>query len=177
MIIVAPTLDQLFEKVVPFIKLIVPTGTPVLRAPLNRVAQPKVDHVLVTAWFNQRLRTNVESYDDPADQSTPGTRLAEMGTEVRIQCDFYGSLAAGWAQAFETLWRDPYGCEALAPTCQPLYADDARMIPRVTGEEQFLERWIVDAVAQYNPVAIMPQEFADQLNVTLVEVDTEFPPS
>src|SRR5262249_23687890 len=151
-----------------FIEQIVPAGTPVLRAAqgMNRVAQPVIDHIFVTELFTRRLRTNVNTYDDPAPESDPGTKIAEMGTEVHVQVDFYGLSAAGWAQAFETLFRDEYAAEALAPTCAPLYADEARMIPLVTGEEQYLNRWAVTAHLQYNPSAVTPQQFADQMEIT-----------
>jgi hypothetical protein len=175
-VLVAPNLDALFLKLQPFIGLIVPAGTPIMRAPLNRVAQPAVDHVMMTHLFFKRLRTNVTTYDDPAPESMPGTALAEKGTEVHVQVDFYGSLAADWSEAFETLFRSEFATEALAPVCAPLYADEARMIPLVTGEQQYLERYAVTAVLQYNPVAFTPQQFADSASVVLVEVDTRYPP-
>lgn len=176
MLIVAPDLDALFLKLQPFIALIVPAGTPVMRAPINRVAQPAVNHVIMTHLFFKRLRTNVTTYDDPAPESDPGTAIAEQGTEVHIQIDFYGLQAANWAQAFETVFRSEFATDALAPTCAPLHADEARMIPLTTGEEQYLERYAVTAVLQYNPVTATPQQFADSASIALVNVDVRYPP-
>lgn len=173
-LIVSPDLDALFLKLQPFIQSIVPPGTPVMRAPINRVAQPSVDHVIMTPLFQKRLRTNVTAYDDPFPLA--GSALAEQGTEVHVQLDFYGSKASDWAVMCETMFRSEYAVDALAPVAAPLYADEARMIPLVTGEEQFLERYAVTAAFQYNPVTAIPQEFADVVEVTLAEVDVRFPP-
>jgi len=176
MLLVFPDLDALFLKLQPFVQTIVPAGTPVLRGPLNRTAQPAVDHAVMTPLFFKRLRTNVDSYDDPAPESDPGTALFEEGIEQHIQLDFYGAQSANWATAASNVFRSAYAVDALAPTCAPLYADEARMIPLVTGEEQYLERWSLTAVLQYNPVTVVPQQFADAAEVVLVEVDTRFPP-
>lgn len=175
-LIVTPDLDGLFLKLQPFIALIVPVGTPVLRAPLNRVAQPTGPHVLMTHLRFGRLRTNVDTGDDPAPESTPGTMAMEEGVEVHVQVDFYGGPAANWAQAFETVFRSEFATEALTPVCAPLHADESRMIPLVTGEQQYLSRYVTTAVLQYNPVTTTPQQFADQASVVLVEVDERYPP-
>lgn len=174
MLAVSPDLDGLFLKLQPFVLSIVPAGTPVMRAPLNRVSQPAVDHVIMTPLFQKRLRTNVTTYVDPAPD--PGTAATEQGTEIHVQMDFYGARAASWATMFETMFRSEYATDALEPTCAPLHADEARMIPLVTGEEQYLERWCVTAVLQYNPVTTTPQQFADTLEITLVDVDVRYPP-
>jgi hypothetical protein len=74
------------------------------------------------------------------------------------------------------LWRDEYGCNMLNPEASPLYTDDARMVPLVTGEEQYLERYVLTAVLQTNPVTTVSQQFADTANVGLINVDSTYPP-
>lgn len=174
-LVTAPNLDALFVALRALLASVVPAGTPVLRGPINRAAQPVADHVVMTDIRQGRLRTNVTTYDDPAPESDPGTFSAEQGTEVVVQIDCYGELAQGFAVAIETIFRSEYATEALAPTCAPLHADDARQIPLTTGEEQYLRRYVIDAHLQYNPVTIAPQQFADQAEVVLVEVDVAFP--
>jgi hypothetical protein len=166
---------DLYTKVRAFILDIVPTGTLVIRGPVNRAAQPAADHVVITLVARKRLRTNVTTYSDPSP--TTGTAALEEGVQREMQVDFYGdTLAPDWAAMFETVWRSEYACRALAPTCQPLYADEARQMPLVTGEEQYLERWMVRAMLQYNPVTTTVQEFADTLVVDLINVDVSYPP-
>ena len=172
---VAPTTDAWMTKVRAFVVSIVPTGTEVLRAPINRAALPKAPCVIMTPLFQKRLRTNLHTDTDPSP-SPGGTTTTEMGTEAHVQLDFYGPDSNDWCAAAAMLWRDEYGCNMLNPDCSPLYTDDARMVPLVTGEEQYFERYSLTAVLQWNPVTVTPQEFADTANIVLIDVDTTYPP-
>lgn len=156
---------------------IVPAGTRVLRGPINNAPQPTAPHVILTPINIRRIRTNQETDVDPYPMPLPGEIRIEKGTEVTLQADFYGeSSAEAWAEVFSTVWRSDYGVRHLAPECVPLYADEARMMPLVTGEEQFLERWLVRAVLQYNPVTVTPQDFAGAATVEIINVDERYPP-
>lgn len=173
---VSPTQNAVCIKLDALVVDIVPTGTPVLRGPINRAAQPPTDHVIYTPIFLNRLRTNVETDVDPFPTPGPGTMRLEQGTRLDFQVDFYGALAADWAAMFATIMRSEYGVDKLAPEAAPLYADDARMLPLVTGEEQYLERWMVRAVLQYNPVTTVLQQYADTATVDIINVDEAYPP-
>lgn len=172
--LVTPTLDDVAVKIRDFLLSIVPTGTPVLRGPINRVALPKEPCVLFTYLFQTRLRTNLHRDTDPFPLA--GSTGIEQGTQVHVQMDFYGPSSNEWAVSATMLWRDEYGCDILAPDCQPLYSNDAAMIPLVTGEEQYLERYMITAMLQWNPVTVAAQQFADTLGVTVIEVDATYPP-
>lgn len=174
------TMTDVFTKIRSFLidtnYGIVPAGTRVLRGPINNAAQPADPHVIMTPLLRRRIRTNQETDVDPYPAPLPGEIRMEAGMEVTIQADFYGPEAETWAQTFATVWRSEYGVRHLAPTLAPLYADDARMMPLVTGEEQYLERWLVRAVLQYNPVTVTPQEFAGSATVEIINVDERYPP-
>lgn len=172
---VSPTLDEVAVKVRDFLVSIVPTGTPVLRGPVNRVTLPKVPCVIFTYLFQTRLRTNLHTDDDPFPLPG-GDTTTEQGTQVHVQMDFYGPQSSEWAVAASMLWRDEYGCNILQPQAVPLYSDDARMVPLVTGEEQYLERYAITVMLQWNPVTVTDQQFADALDVTLIDVDASYPP-
>lgn len=172
---VAPTLTAVFAKLRALVAYIVPSTVEVIRVPNNRVPTPKGDYVSLQILFQNRLATNVTTYDDPAP--TPGgERIAQQSTRLDVQADFYGALAAEWAVMFSTLFRSEFGCDALAPECQPLHADEARQIPNVTGEEQLLERHCVTATLQWNPTTSTPEQFADTLAADLINVDATYPP-
>lgn len=172
---VTPTLDDVAVKIRDFLVSIVPTGTPVIRGPVNRAPLPKAPCVIFTYLFQTRLRTNLHTDDDPFP--TPGGETTtEQGTKVHVQMDFYGDESNDWAVLASMLWRDQYACDIMAPDATPLYSDDARMVPLVTGEEQYLERYAITAYLQWNPVTVTPQQFADTLDVTLIEVDSTYPP-
>jgi hypothetical protein len=182
-----PETDQIAAVLGAFLASIVPSGTPVIQGPLNRVAQPKGSHIMFSYLFERRMRTNVDTYTDTGDPGPPsaqGTRDVEQGTEVHYQLDFYSAsdsdtqLVAKWAAAVSTLFRDDYGCTALAPVAAPLYIDDARAAPFPLGEMQYVARMISTAVLQYNPVSSIPQQFADSASATLIVANSPaYPPT
>ena len=169
---VTPLFPALFVKLRAFLLTVVPSGTEVVQGLGNRVPQPPGDHIVITGLFERRLRTNVSTYDDDGYGSTPGVRVVEQGTEVHVQFDYYGTNAANWAAMVSTVFRDEYAVAALAPDCSPLYIDDARQMPFITGEEQYLQRFTSTAVLAYNPAVAIPQQFADEAVVGLVEAET-----
>jgi hypothetical protein len=174
---VTPGIDAVFTKVRAYLLGIVPAGTIVLRGPVDRAAQPESDHIVVTPQMRKRLRTNVYRDVDPNIVPDDGTTQMEEGVQLELLIDCYGdTLAADWAAMVETTFRSEYAVTALAPDCAPLYADEARQVPLVTGEEQYLERWMVRAMLQYNPVTTTPQQFADSVDVNIINVDVEYPP-
>lgn len=172
---VSPVQSDIFTVIRAFLLTIVPAGTPVVQGRDNRVPMPKDPYVLMTPVFQIRLTTNQDEYDDPFP--TAGTKSAEAAMRFDVQLDFYGPDSQAWATMTQTLWRDSVGCDALASTCAPLYAEDPRMIPLTTGEDQFLERWMLTASLEYDPVTVTVQEFADTLDVVLINVDERYPPT
>lgn len=173
---ISVTEDQVLAKIRSLILSIVPSGTEVVLGGDNRVPPPVGDYVLLTPLFDDRLSTNQDSDSDP--YPLPGGSVA-MAQHLRmdVQVDFFSQLNAGdWAKMFTTVWRDSYACDALAPICQPLFADQARRMPWVTGEDQFQTRFTVTAAVQYNPITTAPQQFAGSAEVTIIEVDTTYPP-
>lgn len=174
MIVITPTLEQVCEKLRAFLQFLAPDGMPVIRGLDNLVPAPDVPYVLFTELVQQRITTNVSSFTDPGVGT--GTRSTRMGTMLTFQVDFYGPASADLANAFANLLRDDVGCQALAPVVQPLYAGEPRLMPLINGEEQFERRWMVEAVLQWNPVASTPQQFADRLEPSVINVDERYPP-
>jgi hypothetical protein len=58
----------------------------------------------------------------------------------------------------------------------PLHADDPRQMPFINDQSQYEWRWIIEACLQANQVVISPQQFADALEIGLIEVDSHYPP-
>lgn len=168
---VSPSFDSVMVKVRDFLLTLVPTGTPVIRGPVNRAAQPAVDHIIFTPIMRNRLRTNLHEDDPDYD-----VVIIEEGAKVTVQFDFYGETAAEWSAAAETLWRDEYACDILSPEAVPLYTDTANMVPLVTGEDQFLERFVLTATLQWNIRVTAAQQSAIVLTAELINVDERFPP-
>jgi hypothetical protein len=120
----------------------------------------------------KRLRTNVDTYSATTGAPpAPGPVTAEQGQQLDVQIDVYGPNSSEWSDILTTLLRDEVGCIALAPVCQPLYADDPIRAPLTNAELEYEDRWIVTARLQYNPVVTTAQEYA----VTLGPVDIMLP--
>lgn len=174
---VLPTQRNLYTVLKAFIVSV--TGldpTLVIQGLPNRSALPaaRPGYVTMQLTRTKRLRTNQDTWD-PTDVDPNAIEL-EQGTEVRMQLDLYGAASGDWGVILQTLFRDETACVALAPTCQPLYSTDASLVPLDDDEAQYEQRWTIGAVLQYNPVTSVPMQFADTLEVTLINVDEAYPP-
>ncbi len=172
---VEPTQDQVYQALETFLTGILPTGTPVIRGLPNRAAMPTpAGFVLMQALFEERLRMPIDTFVTGGN-SAPTTATVEQGIELTVQIDCYGPHSGTWASTVSTLFEDAYGFNALGPNCEPLYANQARMMPLVDAEQQYEERWSLDCRLQWNPVATIQQQYADALDLTLKDVTVLFP--
>lgn len=126
--------------------------------------------------------TYTVSVEQDVDSETMhvGGQTITQQTQIEVQLDFHGSGGADNAQVVSTLFRDQYGVslfEDAGDVVVPLYADDPRQMPFINAQQQYEDRWIVEAVLQANPTISIAQQFAGSLNVELVNVDVVFPPS
>lgn len=109
-----------------------------------------------------------------------GAELLEQGGEWVFQLDVHGPLSGENAIVITTLFRDPYGFDtfaALSPAIAPLFADDPKQIPFIDAENQYEDRWVVEAHLQVNQTLSIPQQYMDDVEVNLIDVDATFPPS
>lgn len=105
-----------------------------------------------------------------------GQTEIEQSTEVVYQIDVHGTESGNNSQTIATLFRDAYGVSLFAGTgVTPLYAEDPRQMPFETAADQFEDRWTIDVHMQADPVLSVPQQFADQANVIVIDVTEAFP--
>jgi hypothetical protein len=169
----APTQSGVLTALRAFLRSILPTGVEVIQAQDNRVPEPKGDDfVTMTPILQGRLSTNVHTYD-VAD----GTQTILQPTKVTVQLDVHGPNSADNAQTISTLFRDAYAARFFATSgVSPFYADDPKQMPFTNEQQQVENRWVVDAVMQANQVIDgIPQEFADQLDVSVIDVQATYP--
>jgi hypothetical protein len=170
---VTPTVSQVITALGNFIVAMLGlAAVQVIRGYPNRTPMPPtipptgypVGFVVMTEITKKRLRTNIDSFSPappPATPTTlPGPVTSEQGQQLDVQIDVYGPNASEWSDILTTLLRDNIGCVALAPVCQPLYADDPMRAPLDNAEQQYEDRWIVTARLQYNPVTTTAQTYA-----------------
>jgi hypothetical protein len=102
-----------------------------------------------------------------------GVMTLTQPTKFTVQLDIHGIFSADNAHMIATLFRDDYGVQLFQSSgfdVTPLYCDQARQIAFINGEQQFENRWSMDAVLQINPVITVPQYFADQLSATFNKI-------
>jgi len=143
----------------------------------NRVPMPNGNFVMMTRMGSLLLATPTGKWVDPG--TNPGTVESKTSARGRFQLDFYGEGAADAVHIVQALFRTRYTCDQLAGSgleVQPLYAEDPKNTTMVNAEQQYQERWTLDAFIQFNPVVTVPLDFASALEATVVEIDTKFPP-
>jgi hypothetical protein len=169
---------DVFTALRSFLIGILPTGVEVVKSQNNGVAEPVgADFVVMNAITMPRLSTNVDTFTDPG--TGIGTRNSEVSMAMHVQLDVHGPNSADNTAIIATLFRDDYGCIALASVnsqIQPLYCEEPKQMPFINGENQFEQRWIIDAAIQYNPITQTPQDFADSVTVNTTSVQAAYPP-
>jgi hypothetical protein len=181
--VTAPTLSltesQTLTALGNFLVAIMPAGTTVVVGQDNRVPAPTADnYIVMTPILKTRLATNLTAFTD-GYPSNPQTRADMQPTQVTVQIDIHGPLAADNAQVFTTLFRSSYGCDQFATSgfdVTPLYTSEPRQIPFVNEGRQVEKRYTVDANLHCNPVVTTAQDFADHLTVGVINVDATYAP-
>lgn len=106
-----------------------------------------------------------------SDQTiSAGIQTLLQPTKVTMQLDVHGPNSADNAQVITTLFRDAYAIEQFKTSgfdVSPLYASDPKQVPFINGEQQYEERWTIDAIMQANPVMQVPQQFASSAVVNI----------
>ena len=108
-----------------------------------------------------------------------GTASLLQKAECVVQVDLHGPNASNNAQIVSTVFRDDVSVEFFAAdnaNIAPLYADDPRQMPFLNAEQQFEDRFIVEAHMQVNQTVVVPEEFAGVVDVGIVSVDATYPP-
>lgn len=161
-----------------FLLGILASGVEVVRAQDNDVGEPQgADFVMMNVISLPRLATNVDSYTDPG--TNPGTRNSMQAIKMGVQLDVHGPNSADNSAMITTLFRDEYACvqfAAINPDIQPLYCDEPKQVPFINGENLYEQRWIITVAIEYNPVTQTPQDFFDQVEVEIINVDAAYPP-
>jgi hypothetical protein len=163
---------DLFAALRSFLLTVLGDTFQVFKSQGNRDAMPKGSFVMMTPLFIDGLSTNVVTYD-----AAHGARHDARTTQLRVQLDVYGPDASANSNIIATLFRSEYATEQMASgPLQPFYATEPKQNVMTNSEAQYEDRWTFELYMQFNPTVTSPQQFADALQINLVEVDTKFPP-
>lgn len=152
--------------------LLTAVNATVIRGLVNRVPEPREpDFIVLYPLRRGRLATNVDTYQDDLVASV---KFMDASTQLDVQCDVHGPHSGDNAQIISTIFRDDYACqyfEREGTTTRPLYASDPIQALFSNAENQGEECWRVDVSLQIEQVVQMPQQFFDELNAELINVD------
>lgn len=168
---VTPTQDTIYTAVRTFILSLI--SCEVVQGLGNGVPMPLNAFIAMTATLQNRLSTNVDSYPDTT--ASTGSKEITQATQYSVQIDCYGASSSDWATLITAMFRDEYAVSVMGDSVTPLYADDPKQMVMIDGEQQYEQRWMIQAVVQYNPVITITQDYADALNVSVVSVDVVYP--
>jgi hypothetical protein len=175
---VSITEDNIFKVLGDFLTSILPSTVEIVRGLVNRVPSPvSDDYIVMTSLFRVRLETNITTWDEVNPDPT-NLQILEP-TQFTATVDVFGPDSADNSQIISTLFRSETATAfftASGVDMQPLYVEDPKQVPFISGEQQYQERWTIDAVMQVNPVVTVDQDFANQAEVGLIEVDAYYPP-
>ena len=170
------TEQQIFTALRSVMTVWLPPNTPIIRAQINRVPEPKAaDFVIMSPLRRERLATNTDTYHDDPVVVAERTHMLLARMQITYQLDIHGPASAENAQNLAALLRSEVATQAFADTgldLVPLFASDPSEVPFVNAEQQVEWRWIVEAALQANIVTTVAQEFADELTVTTISVET-----
>lgn len=177
--IVTPTEDDIFNVLRAFLQNVLPlqsTGPDVkfivVVGQENRVGEPKEPNYIVMWPLRMpRLGTNVEAQASAGLQAT----FMQPGEAV-LQLDVHGPEAFNNASIVSTMFRSSYAVDffaAVGTTIAPLHADDPRQLAFKSGEQQYEDRYIVEASLQVNQTVTAVAQSATALSVALVDVETD----
>ena len=155
--------DAVIAALGAFIQPFVPGGT-IVRGQGNRVPQPEDPCVILMEISQVDIETPIDVFDPENNQvNIAGPK------QIGIQIDFYGVASGDYCAAVKTVYRSPYAPAQFPDGIKPLFCSDGQQSPLITGEEQYESRWTLTANLQYNPVVSVPQDSADELELTSIE--------
>lgn len=119
----------------------------------------------------------------PSQTATPteiraGVRYDTQPTQMTLQVDVHGPNSWDNVQIMTTLFKSIAGAEFFDATgldMAPLFCTEPKQTPFLNAEQQYENRWVIEAVFQCNPQVGTPQQFADQLEITLIDAVTAYP--
>jgi hypothetical protein len=165
------TINAAIVAVGAFLQPLMPTGTKIVRGQANGVPPPLPPSIVLTEVGQPQYTTTRTSVDGVLEEMT-----YNMPKMLNVQIDFYGADAGDMCYTAVTMLRSIYGVENFPDGVKPLYCSDALQAPLITGEKEFLKRWLTTLSLQYNASVTVDQEsFVNLGEVTIDPVDVTVP--
>ncbi|WP_182356665.1 phage neck terminator protein [Komagataeibacter europaeus] len=172
--VISPTESGIYTAMRAWLMEILPSGMRVIQGQQNRQAAPIDPFAVMTIIGRERIATNGWTYD--------GLSARTVTEQVRItmQISLFGPASSNQMQLVTALWRDMNAADyfrSQSVPIAPLTTSTTRQLGFITGEKQYEDCWAVDLSMQVNLTVTTPQQFANSIPVTLIEVDTSYRPT
>ena len=106
------------------------------------------------------------------DKNNKGYTTSYQTYRVQVQIDFYGNLAFDRANDIINISRTEFFCEFLKPYgIQPIACDEARNLTGVSGEREYVERWMVNLEIDYEDAVTDSQDSFNTVNLNIFETE------
>lgn len=147
-ITVDDVIDALADYLAPYV-----SGAEIVRAQVNRVPLPAGPCVVLRELLTVPLRMSAMTQRGEEADILSARRMD-------VQVDFYGDAAGEQCASVAATFATLAGSDTFPASVRPLYTSDPMQMPTVSGEQQYLSRWMLTASLQYNPVVSVPRTSA-----------------
>lgn len=136
----------------------------------NRVQLPADnDYIVFTVLNPFRTGTPIER-----TTATPlqGTVTSYQHFRLPVQIDFYGANSFDRANDIINLSRTSTLCDFFKQyNIQPIAADDAQNLTGISGEQEYVERWMVQLEVEYTDVYSTKQDVFEEVSLNIFETE------
>ena len=144
----------------------------------NRVSTPTGGYVTMSGLLKTRLGSNEVTFSLPTFPDIVGTEIDTQSYDYHIQLDAYGDDSADWASILNIAYHSQTAFlffRSQFPGIAPLYMEEPKLVPVVTGEEQYELRWTMVIHLQFKPSISNAQQSATNVVAGLKNVEAVYP--
>lgn len=136
----------------------------------NRVELPQDNNYIVFTILNPlRTGTPIVRNESTAER---GIVTSYQDFRLPIQIDFYGNFAFDRANDIINISRTDFLCSFFKPyNIQPIACDDARNLTGISGEDEYVERWMVSLEIDYRDAVSVNQEVFNTAELNIFETE------
>ena len=137
----------------------------------NRVELPETNNYIVFTVLNPvRMGTPIIVNNST---SYAGKITSYQDFRLEVQIDFYGDFAFDRANDIINISRTEFLCSFFKSyNIQPIACDDARNLTGVSGESEYVERWMVRLEFDYRDAVSVSQDVFNTAELNIFETES-----
>ena len=132
----------------------------------NHVQLPSDNDYIVFTVLNPRR------YGTPLVRTNINGNTSYQDFRCEIQIDFYGNFAFDRACDIINISRTEFLCEFLSKYgVQPIFVDEAQNLTGISGEKEYVERWMVRLEIDYRDAVSVSQDWFNTAELNIFETE------